>query len=98
MPTYENFCPECDTVTEQFCSVADRKQFIPCPKCGGSAERIISAKGSIRGDDMPAWMRSQETLGCLQSGGDKHKITTRGEYNRYLKTHNIAEVSASREV
>jgi len=97
MPTYEHFCPQCETITEDFCPVADRKQFIPCAQCGASAERIISAS-SVRGDEMPAWMRHPETLGCLQNAGAKNKITTRGEYNRYLKQNNIAEISARREV
>lgn len=56
------------------------------------------AVGGVIGDDMPAWMRHPETLGCLQCSGERRKITTRSEYNRYLKERNISEVSKNREI
>lgn len=96
MPIYDYECQHCGNKQEAFFKIGDKPDDIPCV-CGKEAVKVLSA-GMVIGDDMPAWMRQPETLGCLQSAGDKHRITTRGEYNRYLKTHNIAELSAHREV
>ena len=90
MPVYEHYCGECCDITEVYCRVDERKQFVPC-KCGGAAERIISAS-AVRGDDMPAWMRHQEVLGCLQSSAER-PVSTRSEYNRVVKERNIIETS-----
>jgi putative FmdB family regulatory protein len=95
MPTYAYKC-DCGTEQEQFFRIADKPDTVPC-ECGGRARKILSA-GMVLGDDMPKWMRHKETLGCLQSSGDKQRITTRSEYNRYLKSRNIAEISANREI
>jgi len=90
MPIYDYAC-ECGIEQERFFKMADKPDTVSCI-CGGVARKVLSAN-TVLGDDMPAWMRHPETLGCLQSSGDKKRITTRGEYNRYLKTHNIVEQS-----
>ena len=90
MPVYEHFCHDCGEITEVYCKVEDRKPFVQC-KCGGSAERIISAS-AVRGDDMPQWMRHPEVLGCLQNSSER-KVQTRSEYNALLKERNIVETS-----
>lgn len=97
MPTYEHYCQSCDHITEHVCKIAERKQFVLCEECGGSAERIISAKGSVRGDDMPPWMRAPELLGCLQNSAER-PIQTRSEYNRLIKERNIIETSKYKEI
>ena len=91
MPVYEHYCSECDKITEVFCRVDERKQFVECEHCGGSAERIISAS-AVRGDDMPEWMRHHELLGCLQNSAER-KVKTRSEYNALIKKRNIIETS-----
>jgi len=96
MPLYDYECQHCGTRQEVFFKMVDKPDDIPCA-CGKEAVKVLSA-GMVLGDDMPAWMRNKETLGCLQCSGEKQKITTRGEYNRYLKTRNIAEISANREI
>lgn len=90
MPVYEHFCNDCGGITEVYCKVEDRKQFVRCV-CGGSAERIISAS-AVRGDDMPPWMRSPELLGCLQNSAER-PVQTRSEYNKIIKDRNIVETS-----
>lgn len=96
MPLYQYQCSKCGEITEHFCKIADKPETIEC-RCGSVAQKILSA-AKVLGDDMPAWMRHPEALGCLQNRNDRNKITTRSEYNRYLKTHGIAESSAKREV
>jgi len=97
MPLYVFKCDNCGREQDRFFKMIEKPDAVPCEECGGNAHKILSA-GMVLGDDMPAWMRNKETLGCLQSSGDKQKITTRGEYNHYLKTRNIAEISANREI
>jgi len=92
MPIYDYSCKKCGTEQEAFFKIGDKPDTVPCV-CGGEAGKVLSPS-LVLGDDMPAWMRHPETLGCLQNSRDKHKITTRGEYNRYLKKNHIAEYSA----
>jgi putative FmdB family regulatory protein len=93
---YDYQCQKCGMIDEHFFSVSGKPETVPC-LCGGTAHKILSASMVI-GDDMPAWMRHPETLGTLKCAGDKTPITTRSEYNRFLKTRNIAEKSANREI
>jgi putative FmdB family regulatory protein len=41
MPTYEYKCPKCGTRFEKFQRIT-AKPGAPCPKCGATAERLIS--------------------------------------------------------
>lgn len=89
MPTYEHYCQSCDSVTEDVCMVADRKQFVVCKSCGGSAERIMSTP-AIRcdsGTDVP-WLAS--ACKTLQKDGEQ-PIESRSQYKRYLKDKGIVE-------
>lgn len=95
MPTYSYLC-DCGKEQDQFFKIAEKPDTVPC-ECGGVAKKVLSA-GLVIGDDMPAWMRHPEALGCLQCSGDKNKIKTRSDYKRYLKTHNIVEQSTRREI
>ena len=88
MPTYEYQCKACGSVQEETCRMHDKPDTVTCNGCGGEAGKILSAS-MVLGDDMPAWMRHPETLGCLQPAGEK-PIETRSEYNRYLKNKGIA--------
>jgi len=97
MPLYSYHCKDCGITSDHFFKIAEKPDSVPC-SCGGVAGKVFSAS-LVLGDDMPAWMRNPETLGCLKCSGSKERITTRGEYNRYLKNHpNIVEMSAKREV
>jgi putative FmdB family regulatory protein len=95
MPLYQYAC-DCGKEQEQFFKMAEKPATVPC-ECGGVAKKVLSA-GMVIGDDMPPWMRHPETLGCLQCSGEKTKIKTRSDYNRYLKEHNVIERSAKHEV
>jgi putative FmdB family regulatory protein len=96
MPLYSYECRECGKEQEIFWTIAGRVNEVDCP-CGGKARRVL-AIGGVIGDDMPAWMRHPEALGCLQCAGDKKKITTRSEYNKYLKERGISEYSPTRQI
>lgn len=39
MPTYGYKCPECGTEMEDFALIKDRKQTLPCTKCGTESPR-----------------------------------------------------------
>jgi putative FmdB family regulatory protein len=43
MPLYDYRCQRCETRFESFKSMASRDEPEPCPECGESAERLISA-------------------------------------------------------
>lgn len=89
MPMYDYECPHCGHKQEAFFHIKDKPDDIPCV-CGKEAVKVLS-NSMVLGDDMPPWMRHRETLGCLQSRGER-PIQTRGEYNRYLKQKQIAEI------
>jgi len=86
MPTYEHFCQACETITEEFCSIADRKQFVICKQCGGSAERIISSQ--IQRVE-PTWLESAKRNLHADS---RHTIRDRNDFHRYLKREGIEQV------
>lgn len=93
MPAYDYQCNSCGNVQEEFFKVSDKPEIVACVKCGSEAGKILSAT-TVHGDEMPAWMRHPHALGCLQGSTEK-PIESRSEYNRYLKQHGIAEVSAT---
>jgi len=94
-PVYDYECTHCGAKQEAFFKIMDKPDDIPCV-CGKEARKVLSA-GMVLGDEMPAWMRHKEVLGCLQNSAER-PIQSRSEYNRYLKTRGIAEVSAGREI
>jgi putative FmdB family regulatory protein len=94
MPSYDYLCP-CGREQEIFFRIADKPDTVPC-KCGGEAAKQLSI-GGVQGDELPAWARHPEALGCLQPKGER-PIETRSQMKKYLKDHNIAEFSAKREV
>jgi putative FmdB family regulatory protein len=89
MPVYDYECKHCGNSQEAFFKIGDKPDDIPCV-CGKEAVKVMS-NSMVLGDDMPAWMRHRETLGCLQSPVEK-PISSRSEYKRYLKQKGIAEV------
>lgn len=97
MPLYTYECKTCGEATDHTFKIAEKPDTVPCPKCQGVAVKVLSV-GIVLGDEMPAWMRHPEVLGCLQSQGDKNRIRTRSDYKAYLKRNNIAELSAGREI
>lgn len=87
---YEHYCQGCDTVTEDICKMDDRKQFIVCKECGGSAERFISARQGIQDSD-PTWLPAAvESAVAL---GETNVPSNRQDYNKYLKNNGITCVS-----
>ena len=94
MPMYSYECRSCGKLTDAFFKIKDKPDAIPC-SCGEMAGKVLSA-GLVIGDDMPAWMRHEQAIGCLQNKFER-PIKTRSEYNAYLKRKGIAESSARRE-
>ncbi len=86
MPLYDHYCPECGKTTEHVCKIDERKQFVPCSHCGGSAERVCGA--AIKRVE-PVWLES--SLQGLHSQ-DRHLITDRNSFDKYLKREGIAQV------
>ena len=51
MPIYEYHCPECDNLFEEWCQRVDDQKSKPCPKCGKTAQRIMSQTSfALKGD------------------------------------------------
>lgn len=86
MPTYDHYCHGCNQTTEHICRIADRKQFIPCRYCGGSAERIISAQ-ILRVE--PTWLDDAKRQ--LQPDS-RDQIRDRNDLHRHLKREGIEQV------
>jgi putative FmdB family regulatory protein len=85
MPVYSHWCQSCQKETENICSIKDRKQFVVCDHCGGSAERIITAK--IQRDE-PLWLDS--AVSNLADDAAP-QIKSRTEFNKYLAANNIVQ-------
>ena len=47
MPTYEYRCPECGTEFEKFQKMSESQPELPCPVCGESAPRRMSAGAGL---------------------------------------------------
>jgi len=86
MPLYEHYCAECDTITEEVCKISDRKQFVICKTCGGSAERIISA--AIQRVE-PTWLDDAKRSLHHQ---DMDSVRDRNDLTRYLKKEGIEQI------
>lgn len=85
MPVYDHYCSQCDSIVEHICKVAERKQFVPCPHCGGSAERIITSH--IQRDE-PVWLDS-----AVDNLADEARnvISNRTDFNKYLSQNGIIQ-------
>jgi len=46
MPTYEYRCPKCGHEFEEFQKITSKPE-APCPKCGATAERLLSAGAGL---------------------------------------------------
>lgn len=86
MPTYEHFCHDCSELTEVVCKIDDRKQFVVCPKCGGNAERIISAQ-ILRVE--PTWLESAKRQLHPDS---RDSIRDRNDLHNYMKKEGISQL------
>jgi len=86
MPTYDHFCQACETTTEEFCSIADRKQFVVCKQCGGSAERIISSQ--VQRVE-PTWLESAKRSFRPE---DRTQINDRNDLHRYMRREGIEQI------
>ena len=86
MPIYEFHCDNCKTITSRIFSIKDRPNKVKC-ECGKKAKLIIS-RSAIQADSLNdvKWLPS--AIKTLQPDGEK-PITTRGEYNKYLKRNGI---------
>jgi putative FmdB family regulatory protein len=86
MPLYEHYCQWCNEITEVFCRIDDRKQFVICNECGGSAERIISS-AILRVE--PTWLESAKQGIHSQ---DRDKIRDRNDLHNYMRNEGIDQV------
>ena len=85
MPIYEYFCKHCRKITENICKVSECKQSIKC-ECGRVAKKVLNRYGAVHTDGDVKWLESARKT--LQPDGER-PITTRGEYKKYLRDHNI---------
>jgi len=83
---YEHYCAQCDGITEEVCSMDERKQFIMCDHCGGSAERIISSQ--IERVE-PTWLDDAKRQLQPDSRG---YINDRNDLNAHMKKEGIEQI------
>lgn len=86
MPLYEHYCSNCDNITQVVCKIDDRKQFVECKHCGGSAERIISAQ-IARVE--PTWLESAKRQ--LQPDS-RAQIRDRNDLVRHMRKEGIEQI------
>ena len=86
MPLYEHYCQSCETITEEVCKIDDRKQFVVCKKCQGSAERIISS--NIQRVE-PTWL--DDAKRSLHSDS-RHEIRDRNDLHRHMRREGIEQI------
>jgi len=88
MPIYEYECrnPECHWEFEHVCAVAEHREELECPTCGGIAQQILTAP-VIHGDQ-PKWL-DDNVRTQIQGDDDKAPIETRAQYEAHCKKHGI---------
>jgi putative FmdB family regulatory protein len=87
MPLYNYDCPNCTTEFEQFLPLKKYKTPVPCPTCGRTGRKVITAQ--IQRDE-PTWL-DNEVRECLQDTESERPIENRSQYKRYLKENGIVE-------
>jgi len=91
MPLYDYECQECGKVFEKILPMRMSTWTQKC-SCGGMGTRIMGlGHGGIQCDSNTdvKWLPS--AVENLLPDGSSHRIETRGQFNRYLKDHNIVE-------
>jgi putative FmdB family regulatory protein len=85
---YDFQCQNCNKITEKLFKLNEVPQKVICQYCGGQAKKVfVPGHGGVRLDADVPWLAS--ACQTLQRQGER-PIETRGEYNRYLKEHNLA--------
>lgn len=89
MPLFDYECPECGATKEIIAKIDGFPSSVHCNECDGEAVKVIvPGHGGIKCDSMTdvPWLES-----AVQNLQPDHErpVETRGEYNRYLKDHNI---------
>ncbi len=84
MPIYEYDCSYCGNHIEKFFKVNRVPRKVRC-KCGRMARRVLSVHGAVQTDGNVKWLDSAK----MNLANDAKHITTRGEWKRYLKAHNL---------
>ena len=87
MPIYNYECEKCGIITEVLLKLDEMSDTYPCKRCGKKAHKIIVlGHGGIQ-DEHPRWL-NQDVRNALQDESER-PITTRSQYNRYLKEKGI---------
>ena len=87
MPIYEYKCKKCRRVTEKWFKINEIQDRIKCV-CGKTAKKVIS-HGAIKTDGDVKWLESARMT--LQPDYER-PLTTRGEYNKYLKNKGLESI------
>lgn len=92
MPLYEYKCNQCKSNFEKFLPLKKYDSPQNCPDCGGKSRKQLSI-GGIQ-DDHPVWLDGS-IIRQLQDTDDPtvRPLSTRTEYNKYLKDNGIAATS-----
>lgn len=85
MILYEHLCIDCNKITDNICTIAERKQEIVCQHCGGLARRIISSH--IERQE-PTWLPDAINH-AVPHGGDVRRPADRNEFNQFLRENRI---------
>jgi len=86
MPLYSYECEECTNTFDMFFPLSKWDEVPCCPDCGGLGKKIITAQ--IQRDE-PVWLNDDVRDALMDREGPHREITTRTDYNRYLKDNGI---------
>lgn len=92
MPLYEYKCIRCNNLFDKFLFLKDCDKPQRCPECRGKSKKQLSI-GGIQ-DDHPVWLDGS-IIRQLQDTDDPttRPLSTRTEYNKYLKDNGITATS-----
>ena len=101
LPLYDFECTACGQKQEQFFKMDDCPAEVSC-ECGATARKTFAIGHGGIFSDRPKWL-DDGVRGALQDDellrkGKVEPIETREQLNRHLKEHNLAPVSAFREI
>jgi len=89
MPLYEMECPACG---HQFEVIAGIDEIIDCPKCAGTAKRLISVHGPNLVSQEAEWIRSVRDVVDKEGGPAAQeflKRPTRDNLNAWMKAEGV---------
>lgn len=95
MAIYPYKCKKCGWYDELMFTIADRKDSVKCPECGGKATRRIGVSSADCFSERPGWIASVADVidpGESHAAREFHQNRTRENYQRFMEHRGLRHV------